>query len=113
MVRLQRRVREAIGRQYKVVPTALVAAAMGPSIERTDLEDRIDRLVEFLRSANANLDVTSGPAAVEAATEPLVTRGILVVDGHRYRVRQRVVLRYYARTLDHLLRRRGESARTH
>ena len=113
MVRLQRRVREAIGRQYKVVPTALVAAAMGPSIERTDLEDRIDRLVEFLRSANANLDVTSGPAAVEAATEPLVTRGILVVDGHRYRVRQRVVLRYYARSLDHLLRRRGESARAH
>ena len=35
MVRLKRRVRDEIGRLYKVVPTALVAAAIRPSIART------------------------------------------------------------------------------
>lgn len=113
MVRLQRRVRGAVGRLYKVVPTALVAAAMRPSMERAALEDGIDQLIELLRSAGANLDVTSGRAAVDAATELLVTRGVLVVEGSRYRVRQRMVLRYYARTIEHLLIHRGKSARTH
>ena len=113
MVRLQRRVRGAVGRLYKVVPTALVAAAMRPSMERAALEDGIDQLIELLRSAGANLDATSGRAAVDAATELLVTRGVLVVEGSRYRVRQRMVLRYYARTIEHLLIHRGESARTH
>ena len=113
MVRLKRRVREAIGRLYKVVPTALVAAAVRPSITRTELEDRIDQLIGILRSAGANLDVTTGRDAVEAAREPLAARGILVVEGQRFRVRERVVLRYYARSLDHLLAHRGESALTH
>ena len=113
MVRLKRRVREAIGGLYKVVPTALVAAAIRPSIERAELEDRIDRLIEVLRSSGANLDVETGRAAVEAATGPLATRGILVVEGERFRVRERMVLRYYARSLDHLLAHRGESALTH
>ena len=113
MVRLQRRVRDAVGRLYKVVPTALVAAAMRPSIERAALEGRIDQLIELLQPAGANLDVTNGRAAVDAATEPLVTRGILVVEGGRYRVRQRTVLRYYARTIAHLITHRGESTHTH
>lgn len=113
MVRLKRRVREEIGRLYKVVPTALVAAAIRPSIARTELEDRIDQLIAILRSAGANLDVATGREAVEAAREPLAARGILVVEGQRFRVRERVVLRYYARSLDHLLAHRGESALTH
>lgn len=113
MVRLRRRVRDAIGRLYKVLPTALVAAAVRPSIDRGELEDRIDHLLEILRSAGANLDVATGREAVEAATEPLATRGIIVVDGGRYRVRERLVLRYYARTIDHLIKHRGESAHTH
>ena len=113
MVRLTRRTREAIGRLYKVLPTALVAAAIRPSMKRTDLEDRIDQLLDLLRLANANLDVDSGREAVEAATGPLVTRGIVVVEGDRYRVRERAVLRYYARTIDHLLKHRGESSLTH
>ena len=113
MVRLKRRVRDAIGRLYKVVPTALLAAAIRPSIERAELEDRIDGLIEVLRSAGANLDVETGCAAVESATDPLAARGILVVEGARFRVRERVVLRYYARSLDHLLAHRGESALTH
>ena len=45
MVRLQRRVREAVGRLYKVLPTALVAASLRPSMERTELEDRVDQLI--------------------------------------------------------------------
>ena len=113
MVRLRLRVREAVGRLYKVVPTALVAAAIRPSIVRAELEDRIDQMIEILRSAEANLDVATGRAAVDAATELLATRGIIVVEGDRYRVRERNVLRYYARTIDHLLKHRGESGLTH
>jgi hypothetical protein len=37
------------------------------------------------------------------ATEPMVTRNIIVVEQQRYRVRERNVLRYYARSLAHLL----------
>ena len=113
MVRLKRRVRDEIGRLYKVVPTALVAAAIRPSITRGELEDRIDQLIGILESAGANLDVATGYEAVEAAAEPLAARGIIVVEGQRFRVRERVVLRYYARSLDHLLAHRGESALTH
>ena len=113
MVRLTRRVREAIGRLYKVVPTALVAAAIRPSVTRPELEDRIDQLIEILRSSGANLDVATGRAAVDAATGPLATRGIIVVEGDRYRVRERAVLRYYSRTIDNLIRHRGGSLLTH
>ena len=113
MVRLQRRVRDAVGKLYKIVPTALVARCLRPSIERTELEDQIDQLIEILTSSKANLDVTSGRAAIEAAIEPLKTRGIIVTDGSRYRIRERGVLKYYARTIDHLLKRRGESSRAH
>ena len=113
MVRLKRRVRDTIGRLYKVTPTALLAEAIRPGITRAALEDRIDQRIGILQSAGANLDVSTGREAVEAATEPLASRGIIVVEGQRYRVRERVVLRYYARSLDHLLAHRGESALTH
>ena len=95
------------------MPTALVAAAIRPSVTRAELEDRIDQLIGILRSAGANLDVETGQEAIDAATEPLTVRGIIVVEGGRFRVRERVVLRYYARSLDHLLAHRGESALTH
>ena len=107
VVQLTRLIRKTIGRLCKVFPTALVAAAMRPSITRVDLEARIDRLIEILQAADANLDVTTGREATEAATEPMVTRGILVIEGSRYRVRQRTVLKYYARTIEHLLKDRG------
>ena len=113
MVRLQRRVREAVGRLYKVLPTALVAASLRPSMERTELEDRVDQLIETLESSKANLDVTSGRAAIDAAIGLLETRGIVVTDGSRYRVRERAVIRYYAHTIDHLLKPRRESSHTH
>lgn len=94
---------KAVGRLFKVLPTALVAAAMRPSISRKELEERAGMLIETLASCGANLGVTSGPQAVDAAIEPLESRGIVVIEDGRIRVRDRNVLRYYARSLDHLL----------
>jgi hypothetical protein len=101
----------AIGRVLKVLPTAVVANAMRPSITRRELEARADAVLDTLRSAGANLGVESGAEAVAAALEPLEARGILVAERGRVRVRDRNVLRYYARTLDHLLA--SPSRRTH
>jgi glycerol-3-phosphate O-acyltransferase len=94
---------EAIGRLYKVLPTAIVAAAMRPSITRRELEQRASAIVDTLASSNANLAVATGAQAVDAAMEPLEHRGILVMESGRVRVRDRNALRYYARSLDHLL----------
>ena len=103
VLELTRLVRARIGALYKVLPTAVFAAAMRPSITRRDLETRIDRLIEELAARHANLGVTSGTQAVEEAAEPLETRGIVVAERGRFRVRERSVLRYYARTIEHLL----------
>jgi hypothetical protein len=103
VLQLARLVRARIGALYKVLPTAVFAAAMRPSITRRDLENRIDRIIEDLAARHANLGVTSGREAVEEAAEPLETRGIVVAERGRFRVRERTVLRYYARTIEHLL----------
>jgi hypothetical protein len=103
-------VMQKIGRLYKVLPTSVVAAAMRPSITRRDLEQRTDTLIETLETCGANLGVRSGAEAVDAAIEPLEARGILVMNRGRVRVRNRNVLRYYARSLDHLLK---SPSRTH
>lgn len=96
--------REIIGRLYKVLPTAVVAAALRPSMTRRELESRADALIETLQAAGANMGVTSGRHAVEEGAEPLASRNIIHVErGGRFRVRERTVLRYYARTLQHLL----------
>ena len=86
-----------------MLPTALVAAAMRPSITRRDLEEGTSALIDTLASCGANMGVTSGSEAVDAAIEPLEARGIIVAENGRLRVRDRNVLRYYARSLDHLL----------
>lgn len=96
-------VRTSIGRLYKVLPTALVALAMRPSITRAELIGRVDSLLDTLRPMGANLAVTSGRDAVDAAEEPFTARGVIVVDDGRFRVRERNVLRYYARSLAHLI----------
>ena len=110
---LAHEMRDAIGKLYKVLPTALLAAAIRPSITGPALEARIDDLLDTLRLVNANLDVASGQQAVEQATAPLVARGVIVVDGNRYRVRERTVLRYYARTIQHLLTPPSSAGRLH
>jgi glycerol-3-phosphate O-acyltransferase len=106
--------RETIGRLYKVLPTALVAAAMRPSIGRRTLEDRIELLMAELRAAQANLGVASARQAVEEGLEQLGTRGVLLLEpGGRIRVRERSVLRYYARTIQHLSQGPRRLGRTH
>ena len=110
VLELARLIRARIGLQYKVLPTALFAAAMRPSIAARDLEDRIDQLLEELAVKRANLAVTSGRQAVEQAAGPLETRGVIVNERGRFRVRDRGMLRYYAKTIEHLLATPG---RTH
>ena len=103
VLELSRLIRNRIGAQMKVLPTALFAAAMRPSITRRDLEQRIDRIIEELSATRANLAVTSGRQTVEEAAEPLETRGIVVLENGRFRVRERNVLKFYGRSIEHLL----------
>jgi glycerol-3-phosphate O-acyltransferase len=106
--------RDAIGRLYKVLPTAVVAAAMRPSSARRELEARCDGLVEILTQIGANMAVHSGREAVETGAPLLADRNIIHLErGGRYRVRERTVLRYYARTLQHLLTAPRRAGRTH
>lgn len=94
---------ERIGRQVKVLPTALVAAAMRPSNPDAELSDRITAMIDHLRATGANLGVQSAAEAIAVAAEPLEARGIIARDEGRFRVRDRSVLRYYARSIEHLL----------
>jgi glycerol-3-phosphate O-acyltransferase len=96
------RTRKEIGQLYKVLPTALVAAAMQPSTTRRDLEARIDALLDQLREAGANLGVASARDAVDEGLDLLKKRHVVAFERGRYRVRERSVLRYYARTISHL-----------
>ena len=96
-------IRDAIGRLMKVVPTMIVAAAMRPSIARADLESRVARLVDTLAAAGGNLAATSPRVIVEEAGRLFEARGIVVEEAGRFRVRERTVLRYYARAIEHLL----------
>jgi glycerol-3-phosphate O-acyltransferase len=100
-------VQRDIGRLYKVVPTALLAAGMRPSIARRELRDRIAAILDTLRATGANLAVQTADEVLDAATEPLETRGIIAVEHGTYRVRERHVLRYYGRSLQHLLSHAG------
>ena len=95
--------RQSIGKLVKVLPTSLVAAAMRPSITRRDLENRADVIIDTLLAVGANLDVTTGRQAIEEAAQSLEDRGIIVAERGRFRVRDRTVLRYYARMIEHLL----------
>lgn len=100
---LARHVRAEIGLLAKVLPTAVLAAAMRPSVTRADLSDRIAAILDTLRAVGANLGVTSAEEVLALATEPLETRNIIAIEAGRYRVRERHVLRYYARSIAHLL----------
>ncbi|HEY0874479.1 MAG TPA: 1-acyl-sn-glycerol-3-phosphate acyltransferase [Vicinamibacterales bacterium] len=107
-------IRDAIGMLYKVLPTAVLAAALRPSITRRDLEARCDTIIDTVAALGANMGVRSGREAVESATEALESRNIIHVErGGRYRIRERTVLRYYARTIQHLLSGGRRPPRTH
>jgi glycerol-3-phosphate O-acyltransferase len=104
--------RDAIGRLYKVVPTALVAAAMRPSTPLVELRARVSALIDKLRASAANLDTSDPGAAVDRGTSALEERGVLVRERDLLRVRDRSVLRYYARTIQHLLNPPKRPSRT-
>jgi len=100
---LAHRTRTAIGKLFKVLPTALVAAAMRPSLSKADLEARVATLVEQLVHAGANVLVRDAKHAVDEGVRALDGRGILHVAHGRTRVRDRGLLKYYSRSIQHLL----------
>jgi hypothetical protein len=95
-------VRNRIGQLIKVLPTSLVAAAMRPSATTRDLEARVASLIAALDAGGANLDERDPGRAVEAGVAQLCARAAIVPEGGRFRVRDRSLLRFYARTIDHL-----------
>jgi len=95
--------RDTIGKLYKVLPTAILAHAMRPSITPQDLESNVDAALDHLKAAGANLLVRDAKHAVEDGVARLERRGVIQVEDRRLRVRDRNVLRYYARSIQHLL----------
>jgi hypothetical protein len=95
--------RDAIGRLYKVLPTALVSAAMRPSLSRRDLEGRVATLVDDVARNHGNIAVADARQAVDEGVAALARRGVLHVERGRIRVRDRGLLRYYAKSIQHLL----------
>jgi glycerol-3-phosphate O-acyltransferase len=107
-------IRDTIGLLYKILPTAVVATAIRPSITRRDLEARCDAVIDTVAAMGANMGVRSGREAIDAAAEPLEARNIIHVErGGRFRIRERTVLRYYARTIQHLVSGSRRPPRTH
>ena len=109
LVTLAHRVHDDIGRCYKVLPTALVASVLRPHMPKTELVARLDERLGFLAAAGANLAVKTGRQAADEGVAMLAGRDVVVEERQRVRVRDRIVLRYYARTIEHLL---GRSHRT-
>jgi len=109
LVTLAHRVHDDIGRCYKVLPTALVASVLRPHMPKTELVARLEERVAYLAAAGANLSVKTGREAAEEGVAMLAGRDVIVEERQRVRVRDRIVLRYYARTIEHLL---GRSHRT-
>jgi hypothetical protein len=101
-VELAHATRERIGRLHKVLPTAVVAAVVRPSMPIPELTARVRDLLGQLQADGANLDVADADAAVDRGLELLAERDVVAVERRVVRVRQRSVLRFYARQLAHL-----------
>lgn len=109
LVSLVHRIQHDVGHLYKVLPTALVASAMRPQMTRSELVARVDEVISVCAAEHGNLAVRSGREAVDAGVDALIERGVLVMERQKLRVRDRVVLRYYARTIEHLTAGRGRT----
>jgi glycerol-3-phosphate O-acyltransferase len=103
VLELAHHIRDTIGRLMKVMPTMVMAAAMRPSISRADLEASVGRIVETLVAAGANMASSDRREIVDQAARAFDARGVVVEEDGRFRVRERTVLRYYARAIEHLL----------
>lgn len=103
LVLLAHRIQREIGLLCKVLPTSLVCAAVRPQMTRAELAARIDVLLDSMREQGANLGVPNGRQAVDEGVEALIERGVLVSARQHLRIRDRIVLKYYARTIEHLI----------
>lgn len=104
LVTLAHRIQHETGLLYKVLPTALVAATVKPMMTRGELASRIDDLIAAMQARHAvNLSVKHGRQAASEGVEALIERGILVGERQHLRVRDRIALRYYGRTIEHLV----------
>jgi glycerol-3-phosphate O-acyltransferase len=110
LVSLVHRIQHDVGRLYKVLPTALVASAMRPQMTRSELVARVDEVIAVCAAEHGNLAVKNGRQAVDEGVDTLIERGVLVTERQKLRVRDRVVLRYYARTIEHLTAGKGRTA---
>jgi glycerol-3-phosphate O-acyltransferase len=110
---LARHTLDAIGRQQKVLPTALVAAAIRPSMTLRELKAALEPLIDTLGARGANLESSDLRTVAHRGVMLLEARGILVRERHVLRVRERHAIRYYARTIEHLLLSPRRAARTH
>lgn len=70
-------------------------------------------LVSALGEAGANLESRDAADVTERGLQMLEARDVLVHERGLWRVRDRLVLRYYARTISHLLEPPRRLARTH
>ena len=100
---LAHRILDTIGHLVKVMPTALFASVLRRSMGRREVEVRAEALADTLRAADANLGFTDVREAVDRAARSFEARGIIVIEQGRFRIRERNVLRYYGRTIEHLL----------
>ena len=91
----------SFARRFIAGETVEEAIEAARALEARHLRHTLDLLGE---------SVTSGRQAIDEAAEPLELRGVVVAERGRFRVRERTVLRYYARTIEHLLVTTG---RTH
>jgi glycerol-3-phosphate O-acyltransferase len=105
--------RDAIGRLHKVLPSAVVASCVRPSMPEADLRARVADLIGTLRDHGANLDAEDPDAVATRGADDLARRGVLVREKSVLRVRDRAVLRYYARSILHVSAPPARTPRTH
>lgn len=95
--------RETTGKLYKVLPTAIVAHALGRSATPADLGSRVAARLDQLLEAGANLASRDAKDVVEDGVSRLEYRGVIQSESGKIRVADRRVLRAYARSIQHLL----------
>jgi glycerol-3-phosphate O-acyltransferase len=105
--------RDAIGRLHKVLPSAVVASCVRPSMPEADLRARVADLIGTLREHGANLDADDPDTVAARGADDLAHRGVIVREKSVLRVRDRAVLRYYARSILHVSAPPKRTPRTH
>jgi hypothetical protein len=110
---LGHQIRDTIGLLYKVLPTAIVAARDAAVDDERELEGARRRDHRRAAAVERQPRGRRRPRGGRGGAQMLADRNIIHVErGGRYRVRERTVLRYYARTIQHLLVRAAPSERT-